>query len=185
MPTAGPFIAAITGLGMVRRRVSIGMYSFRRTLPTSSGVLIWPSPTISVTSAPEQKARPDPVSTTTRTASSFSACLIASPSCFRVSVPIAFIFSGRLKRIHPMPPSASTFMCGSTSVAISASFEHPPPFFQERVHALFLVLGREQEVKALALCGQALGQRRLECLEHRLLGHAQGERRFLRGLPRD
>src|SRR3981081_3263536 len=61
MPTAGPFIAAITGLGMVRRRESIGMYSLRSTLPTSSGVRRPPSPTISVTSAPEQHGRREPV----------------------------------------------------------------------------------------------------------------------------
>ena len=103
MPIAGPFIAAITGFGIVRRRVSIGMYSLRRTLPTSSGVRM-PAPcTISVTSAPEQKARPEPVSTTTRIASSRSACLMASASCWRVSAPMAFIFSGLLSRIRPMP----------------------------------------------------------------------------------
>src|SRR4030088_3090116 len=62
MPTAGPFIAAITGLGMVRRRVSIGMYSLRRTLPTSSGVRIPPSPPLSLTSppAPAPPCRPHP-----------------------------------------------------------------------------------------------------------------------------
>jgi hypothetical protein len=120
MPTAGPFMAAITGLAIVRRRVSIGMYSVRSTLPTSSGVRIPASgDAISVTSAPEQNARPEPVSTTTRTESSRSACLIASASCWRVSAPMAFILSGRLKRIHPTPPSSSTVMCCSTSVAIS------------------------------------------------------------------
>src|ERR1700730_7216000 len=188
MPTAGPFIAAITGLAMVRRRVSIGMYSLRRTLPTSSGVRIPPSPPISLTSAPEQNARPEPVSTTTCTASSRSACLIASPSCLRVRAPIAFIFSGRLSRIMPPPPSASIVTCCSTSVVAMSrlpSFEHAFSLFQERVHAFFLILGRKEEVKALALDCQALRQRRLECLEHRLFRHAERKWRFLGELTRD
>src|SRR5216683_2200983 len=186
-PTAGPFMAAITGLGIVRRRVSIGMYSLRSTLPTSSGVLIpAPSLTISLTSAPEQKARPAPVSTTTRTASSRSACLMASPSCLRVSAPMAFIFSGLLSWINPTPSWTWTMTCSSISVAICLpSFEDCLPLLEKCAHAFLLVLGRKQEVKALALGDQALCQRRLERFEHRLLRHPKRERRLFRQLARD
>src|SRR5713101_3355304 len=181
MPAAGPFMAAITGLGMVRRRVSIGMYSLRSTLPTSSAVRIPPSAcAISVTSAPEQNARPEPVNTTTRTASSRSTCLIASPSCLRVSAPIAFIFSGRFSWIKPTPSWMRTTTCCSTSVVairhlLLPSLEYALPFLQEGVHAFFLVFGREQEVEALALDGQAFRERRLKCLQHRLFRHPERE----------
>src|ERR1700694_106545 len=214
MPAAGPFMAAITGLGILRNRVSIRMYPLRSTFPTSSGVRIPPSAVgSSVTSAPEQNARPEPVSTTTRTASSRSACLIASPSCLRVSAPIAFIFSGRFSWIKPTPSWTWSVTCCSTSVAISylpvitprnlrfrgdpdfyspascsvghdsSSLEDAFSLFEECVHAFLLVLGREQEVEALALRGQALRQRRLERLEYRFLGHPQRERRFFGQLP--
>src|ERR1700687_4650002 len=183
IPTAGPFIAAITGLGIVRRRVSIGMYSLRSTLPASSGVRMPPPCAISVTSAPEQNARPHPVKTTTRTASSRSTCLIASPSCFRVSAPIAFIFSGRFSCINPTPSWVRTTTCCSTSVVAMSLYlptlEYALPFLQERVHAFFLVFGREQEVKALALDGQPFRERRLERLEDRLLRHPERKRRLL------
>src|SRR5438445_683227 len=188
IPAAGPFMAAITGLGIVRRRVSIGMYSLRRTLPTSSGVRIPPPPavTISVTSAPEQNARPVPVSTTTRTASSRSACLMASPSCLRVSAPMAFILSGRLSRINPTPSWTWTMTCSSTPVAICLpSFEDCFPLLEKCAHPFLLVLCRKQEVKALALSGETLRERRVECVEHGLLGHPQRQRSFLGELARD
>src|SRR5438445_2518797 len=181
-------MAAITGLGMVRRRVSIGMYSLRRTLPTSSGVRIPPPPsvTISVTSAPEQNARPVPVSTTTRTASSRSACLMASPSCLRVSAPMAFILSGRLSRINPTPSWTRTMTCSSTPVAICLpSFEDCFPLLEKCAHPFLLVLCRKQEVKALALSDETLRERRVECVEHGLLGHPQRQRSFLGELARD
>src|SRR5450759_1250980 len=135
IPTAGPFMAAITGLGMVRRRVSIGMYSVRSTLPTSSGVRIPPSLwAISVTSAPEQNARPDPVRTTTRTASSRSTCLIASPSWRRVSAPIAFIFSGRFSWMTPTPSWTRNVTCCSNSVvAIRDASSGPTERFGDQV----------------------------------------------------
>src|SRR5450759_4160104 len=135
IPTAGPFMAAITGLGMERKRVSIGMYSVRSTLPTSSGVRIPPSLwAISVTSAPEQNARPDPVRTTTRTASSRSTCLIASPSWRRVSAPIAFIFSGRFSWMTPTPSWTRTVTCCSTSVvAIRDASSGPTERFGDQV----------------------------------------------------
>src|SRR3989441_786013 len=183
MPAAGPFMAAITGLGIVRRRVSIGMYSLRRTLPTSSGVRIPPPPsvTISVTSAPEQKARPDPVSTTTRTASSRSACLIASPSCLRVSAPMAFILSGRLSWINPTPSWTWTLTWVSTSVVmvLLPTFEDCLALLEKCAHPFLLVLCRKQEVEALALSSETLRERRVECVEHGLLGHPQRQRSFL------
>src|SRR5216683_6098539 len=187
MPAAGPFIAAITGLGMVRRRTSMGMYSLRSTLPTSSGVRIPPSAVgSSVTSAPEQKARPAPVSTTTRTASSRSACLMASPSCLRVSAPMAFIFSGLLSWINPTPSWTWTMTCSSISVAICLpSFEDCLPLLEKCAHAFLLVLGRKQEVEALALGDQALCQRRLERFQHRLLRHPKRERGLFRELACD
>src|SRR5712692_7602368 len=183
MPTAGPFSAPTTGFGIVRRRWSMGRYSSRSTRPTSSGVRMPPSPCISVTSAPEQKARPLPVSTTTRTAGSRSACLMASASWARVSAPMAFIFWGRLRRIQAMPASTSASTCCSVSTDIaSPPVEHRPPLLEEGPHPLLLVLGREQEVEAPPLPGQAFRQRRLEGLVHRLLGHAECQGRLLRQL---
>ena len=154
-------MAAITGLGMVRSRVSIGMYSLRNTLPTSSGVRMLPPCANSPTSAPEQNARPEPVKTTTRTASSRSTCLIASPSCLRVKAPIAFIFSGRFSWIKPTPSCVRTTTCCSSSVVAIylPTLEYALPFLQECVHAFFLVLGREEEIEALALAGQPFRQR--------------------------
>src|SRR6202165_3778708 len=179
MPTAGPFIAAITGFGIVRRRIRIGMYSVRSTLPTSSGERMPAPAAISVTSAPDENARPEPVSTTTRTASSRSACLTASPSWRRVKAPIAFIFSGRLNWIQPIPPSTSRLTCCSTSVVISSSSEYALSFLEEGAHALLLVFGREQEVEALALRREAVRKRPLESLQHGFLRHPDRERRFL------
>src|SRR5690348_5498910 len=185
MPRAGPFSAAMTGLGIVRSRMNIAPYSSRRIRPSSSGVRASMPWSISPMSPPAENARPLPVNTRTRTASSRSACLIASASCCGITEPMAFSFSGRLRRIQATPPSISSFTCCSTSTAISLpSFEHALSLFQERVHAFLLVVGREQEIEALALGGQPLGERALERLQNRFLRHAHGERRLGRDLPR-
>src|SRR2546425_1271315 len=67
----------------------------------------------------------------------------------------------------------------------SPSFEHAFSFLQECVHAFLLVFGRKQEIEALAFHGQAFRQRRLESLEHRLLGQANRKRRLGGDLPGD
>src|SRR5919108_111093 len=82
----------------------------------------------------------------------------ASASAVRISGLTAFRRSGRLSRIHATPFSTvkRTTSVWAASVMCSPSFEIGLPLLEEGLHALFLVLGAEEEVEALTLGRQAL-----------------------------
>src|SRR5438093_6657097 len=180
IPAATPFMAAITGLGMERSRVRMPWYS---SLIASSDPSLVPN---SPTSAPAQKARPLPMTTTQRTASSFSTCFRAASSCLRRSPLTAFIRSGRLSRTQPTRSRTSTRTTCSTAwvTSTSPSFERGLSLLEESAHALFLVFGSEQEVEVLALDQQPFVERGLERLVDGLLGQPDRQRRLLGQLPR-
>ncbi|MOA32798.1 hypothetical protein D3C78_1540470 [compost metagenome] len=91
-----PFKAAITGLGKRSMRFMVASTFCKNAL-----VPPWPACDWTYfRSAPAQKARPEPVSTTERTSvRSCAASSAASMPC-RTSGVSAFIASGRFRRIH-------------------------------------------------------------------------------------
>jgi hypothetical protein len=98
-PTAGPLIAAITGLVQSNRRSVKVPPPSRGTAPSASRSRqskVEPPPS---RSAPAQKARPAPVKTIARTSSSASARSIASISSRCIVGVQAFSRSGRSRVI--------------------------------------------------------------------------------------
>ena len=103
MPMAGPLIAAMIGLprlsasgtsGLPSRASNeeVGLLSARASKPADQPPM----------SAPAQKPRPAPVTTSTRTCESNDARLTTSRNSFSMSGVQAFSFSGRLSVISPM-----------------------------------------------------------------------------------
>src|SRR5919199_1622184 len=138
------------------------------------------------TSAPEQKARPSPVTTSALTSPSRSACFTASARARRSGSLTAFMLSGRLRRSQATPFSTwyLSTCCVAASVIASPSLELAGPLLQEGAHSLLLVLRREEEVEVLPFDREALPERGLQRLVHRLLGHPHGQRGLRRQLPR-
>src|SRR2546423_3506130 len=180
IPAATPLRAAITGLGMLRSPVRIRSYSPRISSTAPSRLAN------SRTSAPAQKARPVPVTTTTRASGLRSASRTAAARAARSSPLTAFIDSGRLSRIQSTRFSKLvwTVWVATASLIASSPLENRLALLQEGLHALLLVLGREQEVEVLPLHGQALGQRGLQRLVDRLLGQTRRDRCPRGNLPR-
>src|SRR5438309_1534984 len=185
MPAATPFRPQITGLGIDLIRCSIGAYCSRSTRPTSSDDRMPPSAEpISRTSAPAEKPRPEPISTTQRTDSSRSTSFKAASSCWRARTPIGFSFSGRLSLIQATPASLSRVTWRSSGCsATSPPLELGAPLLEEGVHAFLLVLGREQEVEVLAFGEEPLLERKLKGEIDRFLGQAERHRGLGRQLP--
>ena len=103
-PAAGPFTAVTTGLGISRMRVTIGWYQVTRadlvsTCPSASLAADRPS----LRSAPEQNARPAPVSMTARTWSSAATSVSTLSRSAESSLDQAFSRSGRFSSIFTAP----------------------------------------------------------------------------------
>src|SRR5438309_6658414 len=184
MPAATPFRPQITGLGIDLIRVTIGAYCARSTRPTSSDAPRppWAAP-IARPSAPAEKPRPEPISTTQRTDSSRSTSFKAASSCWRARTPIGFSFSGRLNLIQATPASLSRVTWRSSGCSATLPpLELGAPLLEEGVHAFLLVLGREQEVEVLAFAEEPLLERKLKGEIDRFLGQVERHRGFGRQL---
>jgi hypothetical protein len=103
IPAAGPFTAARTGLGIRRMPVISGWYRSVSTRYTSIGSRSARSVT-SLRSAPLEKARPAPVTTTARTSGSSVTSRIAARRSRENWSLHAFIRSGRLSSIFAPGP---------------------------------------------------------------------------------
>ena len=124
-PAAGPLTAAMMGTSHSANAVAMltepmgppsrSMRSCREVVGASPSLFCLRP--IALTSAPAQNARPAPVSTTARTASSWEARWSASSNCARMASLNEFILSGRFMAIS-MTPASSTVT--SRSVAASA-----------------------------------------------------------------
>ncbi len=119
MPTAGPLMAAITGLvhwkmRRVRRPPSSRCAATSRgglASPDGEAAAAWAASSKVLApidrSAPAQKARPRPVTMTARTSSSASARSNASSSSRNICGVNAFILSGRSRVMVRIGPSTS------------------------------------------------------------------------------
>src|SRR5712692_184556 len=155
-PAAAPFTAAITGWGMVRILRTICMPA--RSSGSSSCVApLWRPFPSAPRSPPAQKARPEPVMTTTRTASSAAKRLSASLTAIASSLFSAFNRSGRFITSVAMPSCFASTMtgpacagCGALLMSASASVSPGVTFFFNPRYKLrqfpkmlqFLVLAR-------------------------------------------
>ena len=119
-PAAGPFTAAITGCGIMRmrsiapipaRRMGSNCFESRASLPLP----------IEARSPPAQKARPAPVSTTTRTASFFPMRSKARLRALANSLFSEFNFSGRFITKVATPLSMASSSTGPAAVAVGGS----------------------------------------------------------------
>ncbi len=96
-----PLSAAMVGLGSARRRSIMPAMRSRNALIGSSAAGTAPAfSNTPLRSAPAQKARPAPVSTSTRISGSRSICAMAASNSLHIVSDRAFIASGRFSVIH-------------------------------------------------------------------------------------
>src|SRR2546428_7339611 len=114
-PAATPFTAATMGSGHSRIRCTTEPV-IRVKSSSPRGSIFSSSPMISCTSPPEQKPRPWPVMTRTRTSSRCGSSARRSRRSAYTSNVSAFSFSGRWKVTVPTPSATSNEKCFHSSV---------------------------------------------------------------------
>src|SRR5690606_20012453 len=109
-PAAGPFTAPTTGRGKARIAATVRLAA---SIVSAEGGVLRSRPE---RSAPEQNARPAPVSTATRTEASSAYFSKASAIASSVSVFTAFIRAGRFRVTRRTPSSTVASTPGRSSV---------------------------------------------------------------------